>query len=66
MLRIEENGIGFPAEKLMQDPSKSIGLNGMTERVALFNGSFKLRSSPGKGTPIRASIPLDAPGNQKG
>jgi len=66
MLRIEDNGIGFPAEKLIKDPSKSIGLNGMTERVALFNGSLKIRSSPGKGTTIRARIPLEAPGNQKG
>jgi signal transduction histidine kinase len=66
MLRIEDNGVGFPAEKLMKDPSKSIGLNGMTERVALFNGSLKIRSSPGKGTTIRARIPLEAPVNQRG
>ena len=65
MLRIEDNGIGFPAEKVMKDPSKSIGLNGMAERVALFNGSLKISSSPGKGTIIRVRIPIEEPGNQK-
>jgi len=59
ILTIDDNGIGFHADKLLKDPSKSIGLYGMTERVELFNGSLKVRSSPGKGTTIRARIPLN-------
>lgn len=66
MLIIKDNGIGFEADKLIKDPTKSIGLNGMRERVALFNGSLQIRSSPGKGTTIQARIPLEEPENQKG
>jgi signal transduction histidine kinase len=60
-LIIEDNGVGFQADKLLKNPAESIGLYGMTERVALFNDSLKIRSSPGKGTTIRARIPLDTP-----
>ena len=60
-LYIEDNGIGFNADKLMKNPAESIGLYGMSERVALFNGSLKIRSSPGKGTSVRARIPLSEP-----
>jgi signal transduction histidine kinase len=58
-LIIKDDGVGFPAEKVLKNPVESFGLYGMSERVALFNGSLKIRSSPGKGASIRARIPLD-------
>jgi signal transduction histidine kinase len=37
---------------------KRLGLLGMRERVEMVGGSFAVESAPGKGTTIRAQIPL--------
>jgi len=37
---------------------KRLGLLGMRERVEMVRGSFGVESVPGKGTTIRAQIPL--------
>ncbi|MCE5207545.1 MAG: GAF domain-containing sensor histidine kinase [Chloroflexi bacterium] len=58
VLTIEDDGNGFNAVKLMQSPVESFGLYGMSERLALVNGSLKIRSSPGQGTFVRARVPL--------
>jgi PAS domain S-box-containing protein len=57
-LRIKDNGDGF-------DPSKTkgkeaLGLISMRERVRLVNGSFAIKSEPGKGTAVEVSVPLKA------
>ncbi|WP_391208001.1 sensor histidine kinase [Psychrobacillus sp. L4] len=53
---VKDNGIGF-------DPNvakdKSFGLIGMRERVDLLNGSMKIISSPGNGTTLLFSIPIN-------
>ena len=52
-LRVSDEGRGF-------DPSirtEGFGLVGMRERVALTGGTLELKSSPGEGTSIVASIP---------
>ena len=54
-LRLEDNGRGF-------DPALSypgFGLQGMKERVQILNGDFKIRSTPGAGTQIKVTIPIE-------
>jgi len=53
---VKDNGSGFDPE-IAKD--KSFGLIGMKERVDLLEGSMKVISSPGKGTTILFSIPLN-------
>jgi signal transduction histidine kinase len=52
-VRISDRGCGF-------DPgarSEGFGLIGMHERVALAGGALELRSEPGEGTTVEATIP---------
>ncbi|QFF98175.1 histidine kinase [Psychrobacillus glaciei] len=55
-LIVKDNGIGF-------DPNvakdKSFGLIGMRERVELLEGTMKIISSPGNGTSLLFSIPIN-------
>lgn len=53
---VKDNGAGFDPEVAKE---KSFGLIGMKERVDLLEGSMKVISSPGKGTSILFSIPLN-------
>ena len=55
ILEIKDDGKGFDTVKQMK--KQSFGLLGMKERVASLNGTFKLISSPGKGTTIIISLP---------
>ncbi len=60
LVEVTDDGIGF-------DPSKvrdflragRVGLASMRERVELANGTFTVRSSPGGGTIVTASLPVD-------
>jgi PAS domain S-box-containing protein len=60
-LLIQDNGRGFDPASVMIRPGecKGLGLVSMKERVSLSGGSYHLESSPGFGTSIRASWPLD-------
>ena len=53
---IKDNGAGFDPDVANE---KSFGLIGMKERVDLLEGTMKVISSPGKGTSILFSIPLN-------
>lgn len=55
-LEIADDGVGFEWD----DPARrrGLGLVGMSERMRLVGGSFKINSQPGKGTRIQASVPL--------
>ena len=55
-LRIEDNGCGFDADRLMSSGSsvQAFGLTGMKERVELSGGRFTIRSAFGKGTCVEA------------
>ncbi|SET09261.1 two-component system, NarL family, sensor histidine kinase DegS [Oceanobacillus limi] len=56
-LVITDDGKGFdPSEK----KDKSFGIIGMRERVEMFNGVMKLKSSPGNGTKIIMQVPYEA------
>ena len=56
---ITDNGTGFEVERvLFAKRGQRLGLLGMRERVEMVGGSFSVESTPGKGTTIRAQIPL--------
>ena len=59
-VEIEDDGHGFDAG-LARDFLRDgrVGLASMRERVELASGSLVVRSSPGRGTSIVATLPLD-------
>ncbi|MGZ5353933.1 MAG: ATP-binding protein [Actinomycetota bacterium] len=62
-LRIEvgDDGIGFDGTKTREYLQMGrVGLASMRERVELANGTFMVHSTPGKGTTVLATLPLDA------
>ena len=58
-LEITDDGKAFDVD-LLSSPqwSQRLGLTGMRERVEMVNGVFSILSTPGKGTTIRAVIPV--------
>jgi signal transduction histidine kinase len=57
VLIISDNGLGFDVEHKPLVGGR--GLNGMRTRVAAAKGDFILESSPGAGTRIQCSIPVE-------
>jgi PAS domain S-box-containing protein len=59
-MKITDNGKGFQIEHeaRQQRANQRLGLLGMTERMEMVGGSLSIESTPGKGTTIRAKIPL--------
>lgn len=64
---IRDDGLGFNVMNAQQRAAQgqSLGLLGMEERIRLFEGRLSIRSSPGQGTEIMASIPLPRETGQK-
>ena len=60
VLRVEDNGVGLPADVL--DHARSWGLQGLQERVSLCGGSLVLDNAPGSGARITVRLPVDAGG----
>lgn len=56
LLTIEDNGRGITQDQI-HDPD-SFGLMGVRERIAFLGGTFEVHGIPGKGTIIKARIPL--------
>jgi len=57
-VKITDDGIGFDVEAASKSTEHQ-GLQGMRERVALLGGMIELKSSPGSGTEIHITIPLE-------
>jgi PAS domain S-box-containing protein len=59
IISVKDDGSGFDVEEAMSSKQRprGLGLLGMKERVELFNGTFDIRSHPGKGTEIYIEIP---------
>ncbi len=55
-LSIEDDGKGFDPSRLAQG---RFGLIGMNERAKLLGGSLQVQSSPGAGTRISVTVPLE-------
>ncbi|HUF20925.1 MAG TPA: histidine kinase [Burkholderiales bacterium] len=54
LVQVEDDGLGFD----LATKRKGLGLVGLRERVELLGGRFELRSEAGKGTQVRATIPV--------
>ena len=54
-LTVQDRGVGFIVGDV---DGMHFGLLGMRERVELLGGIFQLDSTPGKGTTVRASLPI--------
>jgi PAS domain S-box-containing protein len=60
-LEIADDGVGFDSAKAREYLQMGrVGLASMRERVELANGTFMVHSTPGKGTTVLATLPLDA------
>jgi signal transduction histidine kinase len=59
-LLVRDDGQGFDAANILslRDQGSGLGLFGMEERVTVLGGKWQIQSLPGKGTEIRATIPL--------
>jgi two-component system, NarL family, sensor histidine kinase UhpB len=57
ILKIKDNGIGIPSEKI--NSGKSLGIIGLRERANQFNGSLKIISAKDKGTELIIIFPYD-------
>jgi signal transduction histidine kinase len=53
-VEISDDGVGFQPER-----TRGMGILGMEERVRQLGGTLDLKSAPGKGTTLRAALPLD-------
>jgi|GEM_PF-387452 len=61
ILSIKDDGVGFDQnEHIMPSGARhqGIGLLGMRERIASVGGMLEVRSKPGRGTLIRAEVPV--------
>ena len=59
-MSIKDNGKPFNVQHVMHSGKvKHLGLLGMKERVEMHDGTFEIRSTAGKGTDVRVTIPLN-------
>ena len=68
ILTITDNGIGFnPGQIVPQStgPGRQIGLESRKELIEQLGGEFTVQSAPGRGTTVRAELPLDGQHQQK-
>ncbi len=58
---IRDDGIGFSLKEISNDPEKwtSFGVRGIEERARLLGGNASIMSSPGHGTTIQVTLPLE-------
>jgi signal transduction histidine kinase len=72
-LRIADDGVGFDTARVFDAPT-GLGLSMIGERAESVGGGAQIRSTPGEGTTVTITIPLepdlaatqDAPGSEKG
>jgi PAS domain S-box-containing protein len=59
-LSIRDDGMGFDVDAARERAAHgaSLGIVGMQERASLAGGTIEIRSTPGKGTEIRARFPI--------
>ena len=58
-ISIKDNGKGFVMKRVLHAKrGKRLGLLGMRERLEMVGGNFAVLSAPGKGTTVRAEVPL--------
>ena len=55
---ISDQGVGFDTSTV---PAHRFGLHGMQQRVDALTGQLEIESTPGSGTTIRVTVPIDPP-----
>jgi len=55
---ITDNGQGFVVKGI--ENKKTLGILGMRERMTIINGAYNIESTPGKGTKVMVSVPLES------
>jgi PAS domain S-box-containing protein len=60
-IEVSDDGVGFDPQSVEGD---HYGLAGIRHRVRLFNGDVEIISSPGEGTRVIVSLPLDSQAKQ--
>ncbi|HUZ21823.1 MAG TPA: ATP-binding protein [Acidimicrobiales bacterium] len=65
-LSVADDGHGFVPEALDELGSGHLGLLGMRERTRLLGGHLEVRSAPGHGTVVEATVPLGLPRPERG
>jgi signal transduction histidine kinase len=60
LITIEDDGIGFEPQETASAERRGLGLVGIRERVSHLGGSFRLESTPGKGTRLTVELPARA------
>jgi two-component system sensor histidine kinase DegS len=59
-IHIKDDGRGFNQEEVMVERSREgYGLVGIRERVQLLKGEMSITSTPGNGTALYVSVPID-------
>ena len=59
---ISDNGIGFDPKAVSQKTdakTQTLGLIGMSQRIAALGGTLEINSAPARGTELRIEIPLE-------
>jgi PAS domain S-box-containing protein len=65
-VEVEDDGRGFDSAMTREFLRQGrVGLASMRERVELANGTFVIRSSPGRGTSIVATLPVSIPAESR-
>jgi PAS domain S-box-containing protein len=57
-VRDEGRGLQVDSKALTKAAPLGVGISGMRERVEQLGGAFELESAPGRGTTLRATLPL--------
>ncbi|MFZ0981574.1 MAG: sensor histidine kinase [Candidatus Acidiferrales bacterium] len=57
-VRDEGRGLQVDSKALTKAAPLGVGISGMRERVQQLGGTFELESAPGRGTTLRATLPL--------
>lgn len=60
-LTIPDDGSGFDAAHAPGPETGHLGLTGMRERLQRLDGTLEVRSAPGQGTTITATVPIPKP-----
>jgi two-component system sensor histidine kinase UhpB len=58
VLNVVDDGVGFSVDEMVDSDDRGLGLFGMRERAAYVGGHVMIDSIPGRGTRVRAAVPI--------
>jgi signal transduction histidine kinase len=59
-VEIEDDGVGFKPDEVVQGPDslRGVGLLGMRERLEILGGALTIDAAPGEGTRVKMNVPI--------